>query len=66
MKVKKVFKYGTGQVIPDGAVYLSTVAQTEVGQDWVSVDGRGHDHSDWTKCWLVWHYFLVEIEEQNL
>ncbi len=44
-KVKKVFKYGTGHVIPDGAIYLYSCVQ-EIGM------GR-----------LVWHYFLVEVEE---
>lgn len=42
---KVVYKYATGAVIPEGAVYLCTkVAITAVGR-------------------LVWHYFLVEIEE---
>jgi len=51
--VKKVFKYGTGQPIPEGAVYLNTVKQTEIG----------NGHGEMMKCWLVWHYFLVEVEE---
>lgn len=51
-KVKKVFKYGTGQEIPEGAIYLSTIKQTEI-----------ETHDGWEKCWLVWHYFLVEVEE---
>lgn len=45
MTVKKVFKYGTGHTVPDGAVYMSTVVE---------------DHPVMR---LVWHYFLVEVEE---
>ena len=54
MKVKKVFKYGTGQAIPEGAVYLSTVKQTELEVS----------PGEWLRCWLVWHYFLIEVEEK--
>ncbi len=53
MKVKKVYKYATGQPIPKGAVYLSTVKQTRIE----------YDRIGWRDCWFVWHYFLVEVEE---
>ena len=57
MKVKKVWKFATGQPIPEGAVYLNTIAQTQLihpgEQEWSS------------PCWLVWHYFLVEVEEEE-
>jgi len=52
-KVKKVFKYGTGQEIPEGAIYLSTVKQEQF------LDKNNEKLCD---CWLVWHYFLVEVE----
>ena len=54
--MKKVYKYGTGQEVPKGAVYLCTKVQREVkGED------LGERRVDmWFKCWLVWHYFLVE------
>ena len=52
MKVKKVWKYATGEVIPRVAVYLCTKVQTEF-----------EGSQGWGKCWLVWHYFLVEVEE---
>lgn len=56
--MKKVYKYATGQEIPEGAIYLNTVAQTKL-----SVSGSsGIDY--WLDCWLVWHYFLVEVEEE--
>ena len=51
--MKKVFKYGTGQEVPEGAEYLSTVVQDEIE----GVSGSGV----MIKTWLVWHYFLVEI-----
>lgn len=48
MKKKRIFKYGTGAVIPEGAIYLSTVRQTKI-KDPVSLK--------WHLCWFVWHYF---------
>ena len=50
--MKKVFKYGTGQEIPKGAIYLNTIAQTQTFED-----------GDLIKCWYVWHYFLVEVKK---
>ena len=47
---KKVLKYGTGDEIPKGAIYLNTVTQKNCLDDY---DG-------WVDCWFVWHYFLVE------
>lgn len=58
MKVKRVFKYGTGQAIPDGAVYLNTVTQ-----EWQPTQYKIVDNS-WERCFLVWHYFLVEVEDK--
>ena len=63
MKVKKVYKYATGQPIPKGAVYLSTVKQTEQ-ELFDSNGGEPVAKTYWEKCWLVWHYFLVEVEEK--
>lgn len=54
MLVKKVYKYGTGDIIPNGAVYLKTVVQNFI---------VGQNPFDKIPCWLVWHYFLVEVEE---
>jgi len=52
--VKKIFKYGTGEAPPVNAVYLNTVRQTKI---------YGGNGNGWKQCWLVWHYFLVEVEE---
>lgn len=56
MKIKKVFKYGTGDIIPEGATYLTTKTQTEILID------ENTRYVRREKCWLVWHYFLVEVE----
>ena len=61
--VKKVFKFGTGQEIPEGAIYLSTQVET------ISIyshheNGIGIAHVQ-TKNELVWHYFLVEVNENE-
>lgn len=57
--MKKVFKYATGQPIPEGAVYLNTVTQTHI-----SNGERNPDTSfKYEQCWFVWHYFLVEVDE---
>lgn len=50
---KKIYKYPTGAEIPNGAVYMETIVQTVVQ----------HANGNWDKCWLVWHYFLVEVNE---
>ena len=62
-KIKKIYKYPTGVEIPEGAIYLGTVTQTEILEN----IGKNGDtsRSFWSKCWLVWHYFLVEIKEEN-
>jgi len=55
-KMKKVYKYGTGEKIPKGAVYLHSLAQRKV---WVG----GLDI--WQDCWLAWHYFLVDVDKEK-
>jgi len=55
-KIKKVYKFGTGQEIPEGAVYLKTIVEDE----------RQYKNPQ-SICInpyrFVWHYFLVEVEE---
>jgi len=46
--MKKVYKYGTGQELPDGAVYLWSCKN-----GWIDVDR--------TRAY-IWHYFLVEVD----
>lgn len=60
MKVKKIYKYPTGSTIPKGAIYLSTVTQT---QDIETLSSGSTHVTRNTPCWYVWHYFLVEVEE---
>lgn len=45
--MKKIFKYGTGHPIPEGAQYLWSCVQ----------------ENDLIR--LVWHYFLVEVVEEQ-
>jgi len=51
--MRKVYKYATGEKIPEDAVYLHTEAHT--------AKGTRYDVS--SEIRLVWHYFLVEIED---
>ena len=54
--MKRIFKYPTGAVIPKGAVYLSTITQTQ--EEIYRPGMRGG--RDWAACFFVWHYFLVD------
>ena len=54
--MKKVYKYATGDEIPKGAIYLHSLAQTKTWNG--SLD-------KWENCWLVYHYFLVEIKKEK-
>jgi len=51
MKVSKVYKYGTGDIVPKESVYMNTVAEE------IPMSSKSG------KVRLVWHYFLVEVEE---
>jgi len=56
MKIKKVYKYGTGQEIPKGAIYLCTKT--------VNLTYKNEHGGSVKENLLVWHYFLVEIEKE--
>lgn len=73
---RRIYKYGTGQRIPEGAKYLSTVTQTQTfvpavqyttsgGQDSGMEPVTHTEESRWIPCWLVWHYFLVEVPDES-
>jgi hypothetical protein len=51
MMVKKVYKYGTGEKIPDDAVYLTTIIEMREGLEFTRR--------------FVWHYFIVTVEEER-
>lgn len=58
--MKRVYKYGTGENIPEGAVYLTTlVEETDLIQPYV-INGEIFPAR---KNRFVWHYFLVEVKE---
>jgi hypothetical protein len=50
--MKKVYKYGTGQEVPEDAIYLKTIVEEAM------VDGYGRILNPR----FVWHYFLVEVD----
>lgn len=50
----KVFKYGTGDVVPFDAKYLTTIVEHK--QSW---DKKGAICEER----FVWHYFLVEVKK---
>lgn len=45
--MRRVYKYGTGRDVPEGAVYLTTIVEVE------------EDENGMCRRW-VWHYFLVD------
>ncbi len=69
-KVKKIFKYETGDMIPEGAIYLQTITQNRIIESH-KIQGTYMGEKceeaivirEEIPCWFVWHYFLVEVEE---
>lgn len=57
-KIKKVFKFATGDIIPEGSLYLCTRQETLEKEE--EKDGKT---IYMTQNLLVWHYFLVDVEE---
>ena len=53
---KVIYKYATGDKVPEGAIYLRTITQTRRFSE---------SRNQWEDCWYVWHYFLVEVEEKT-
>lgn len=51
--MKKVYKYGTGDEVPEEATYLSTVVQEIKSSS---------DHITSQTSRFVWHYFLIEVK----
>jgi hypothetical protein len=69
-RVRRVFKFSTGEPIPEGARHVATVAQTQIevpakrGRD-MAPDGTWSEErvirlARWEPCWLVWHYYEIE------
>lgn len=57
--MKKVFKYGTGQEVPEGAQYLKTVVEPIfIGKECEDGSLKVVQQNV-----LVWHYFLVEVKK---
>jgi hypothetical protein len=62
--MKRIYKYGTGDVVPEGAIYLSSVAN-----GFMSSPGKNEGLETAPRVFredgkkFVWHYFLVEVKE---
>ncbi len=59
--MRKVFKYGTGDDVPEGAIYLCTKTETDtetIGETSLRGEIKRKENR------YVWHYFLVEVEEK--
>lgn len=52
--MKRIYKYGTGSKIPDGAIYLCTIKNGLI---------ESRDPTLAEKYYYVWHYFLVEVKK---
>ena len=66
MKVKKVYKYGTGDIIPEGAVYLCTKTETLTTKEEVdNPNSMFTKNGDFKKNVFVWHYFLCSVEDDG-
>lgn len=53
---KHVYKYGTGQEVPEGAQYLYSREE--------NIKEKGIGFNSFSINILVWHYFLVEVVEE--
>lgn len=72
--MRRVYKYATGEPIPDGAVHVATVTQTSIFNEAYETQYEEiaprfvgpitvHNPAQWVPCWLVWHYYEVEVDE---
>lgn len=59
--MKKVYKYATGADVPEGAVYLNTKVETDSTQE---TGDYGRIYTS-VRNTFVWHYFLVEVEQND-
>lgn len=71
--VKRVYKYGTGHDIPEGAVYLSTITEDIWKEECVghcshsnnTLDSGTPEKRRFIESRFVWHYFLVDVDEKS-
>lgn len=59
--MQKVFKFATGQVIPENALFLSTQVEKTVVFYETQDGGRVAKETNT----FVWHYFLVQVEDDG-
>lgn len=56
--MKRIFKFSTGDKVPENAIYLSTIANEFEGSDG-SNDKAWGPRNDQRR--MVYHYFLIEV-----
>lgn len=63
--MKVIYKFATGENVPDGAVYLSTITEDRIVTETLKPDNPACSND--LPCTesrvyhrLVWHYFLVD------
>jgi len=55
--MRRIFKVKTGDEVPEDAIYLNTIAQTE------EYNQFANDRKEkYVKCYHIWHYFLTGKE----
>ena len=64
--MKTVYKFGTGDAIPIGAKYLTTLVEWDQGTRWEPVVGAPdgfpkEEHVYYKRNKYVWHYYEVEM-----
>lgn len=61
--VRKIYKYATGQAVPEGARFISTVVQefTTSHDQGIATPERREELLMHHR--LVWHYYEVEVDE---
>lgn len=62
--IKKIYKYPTGAIIPEGAIYLATIKNGRMGVNPAKEAHFEEQKEEWgsERCY-VWHYFLVEVDK---
>jgi hypothetical protein len=55
----RIFKYATGEEIPEGAIYLATIKNGDMPEPREFFVGEPEYPKNYQ---YVWHYFLVEVK----
>ncbi len=58
--MKRIYKFATGDEVPEGSIFLSTLVEEIKGK--IDISNPPDSHSPFR---LVWHYFLVEVKDEE-